>query len=333
LNDVDDSERLGDLLDGHINTQLIAAAVRFGIPDLLGDDDVAEEQLSVATGMSPAMLHRFLYALQNLGLVEPATDSRWRGTAMTRHLRRDTGSLYGHALMAGNLYYEAWADLDFSLCTGRSAFERRHGGSLWDHLDADQEAAAAFTRTMRWNTERTIDALLDIYPFQSSGVLADIGAGDGTVTTALLTRFPGMRAIVFEQRSVLENTRRSVQERGLGERCTFVAGDFLDGVPEGADLYLLKSVIHNWDDTAALHILRNCRRAMAGDARLLLVEHAVDTADPVGSAMRDMIMLVLFGSQDRTAGEYSRLLTVAGFDVKPALSGPAGLRLLEAIPG
>jgi orsellinic acid C2-O-methyltransferase len=333
LSDFDDSERLGDLLDGHINTQLIAAAVRFGIPDLLGEDVVAEDRLGDATGMSPAILRRFLYALHNLGLVEPASDGNWRGTAMTRHLRRDTGSLYGHALMAGNLYYEAWADLDFSLCTGRSAFERRHGGSLWDRLGADQETAAAFTRTMRWNTERTVGALLGLYPFHSSGLIADIGAGDGTVTAALLTRFPGMRAIVFEQPSVLESTRRSVQEQGLCERCSFVAGDFLDGVPEGADLYLLKSVIHNWDDIAALRILRNCRQAMAGTARLLLIEHAADTADPVGSAMRDMIMLVLFGSQDRTAGEYSRLLAAAGFEVKPPLSGPAGLRLLEAIPG
>jgi hypothetical protein len=277
-------------------------------------------------------MRRFLAVLEHLGLVESVPGGEYRATALARHLRRETGSLYGYALMAGKVYYEAWADIDVTLRTGASAFSSRHGQSLWALLDEDSQTAEAFTRTMSWNTERTLDALLRLYPFPSSGLVADIGAGDGTITKGLLTRFPQLRAIVFERPSTLEAMSLSVRDRALRERCEFVAGDFFDQVPGGADIYLLKSVIHNWDDDSALRILGNCRRAMTSSARLLLIEHATDAADTASSAMRDMIMLVLFGSQDRTAAEYGRLLRQAGFEVNQTRAGPAGLFVLEAVP-
>jgi hypothetical protein len=318
------------MLDGHITTQLIASAVRLGIPDLLAEPATGD-QLSAATGISPARLRRFLSTLQKIGLVETGGGT-YRNTPMARHLRKDTGALYGHALMAGKVYYEAWANLDFALLTGRSAFERSHGDSLWAYLDHDAEAAAAFTRTQGWNTERFISEIVDLYPFPRSGVLADLGAGDGTLVATLLKRFPDLRAIVLEQPSVIETTRRSLSEHDVEERCTFKAGSFLEEVPPGGDLYLLKSVIHNWDDASALRILRNCREAMTDQSRLLLIEHAADETDPASSAVPDITMLVLFGSLDRTVADYDQLLTRGGFTVSRKWSGSVGLRLLQARP-
>jgi len=319
------------MLDGHIITQLIASAVRFGIPDLLAEP-ATEDQLSAATGISPTRLRRFLSALRNLGLVETAGEHSYRNTPMARHLRKETGALYGHALMAGKSYYQGWADLDFSLLTGRSAFEHSHGHTLWDHLDSDAETAAAFTRTQGWNTERFVSEIVELYPFPKSGVIADLGAGDGTLVAALLKRFPRLRAIVFEQPSVLENTRRSLSEQGVEKRCVFSSGSFLEEVPPGGDLYLLKSVIHNWDDACALRILRNCREAMPDHAQLLLIEHAIDEARPVPTAVRDMMMLVLFGSRDRTVADYDQLLARGGFTVSRKWSGSGGLHILQAGP-
>ncbi len=331
MNDTADASRLAAMLDSHITTQLIAAAVRFQIPELLAEP-ATDEQLSAATGISPARLRRFLGALRSVGLVESAGRGTYRNAPIARHLRKESGALYGHALLAGEVYYEAWADLDFALLTGQSAFERRHGRSLWTHLADDAEAAAAFTRTQRWNTERFLGEIIDLYPFPASGVFADLGAGDGTVAAALLDRFPGLRAIVLEQPSVIDYTRRSLAEHGVAARCTFMAGSFLEKVPEGGNLYLLKSVIHNWDDDSAVRILQNCRKAMADQARLLLIEHAADETDPVGSAVPDVMMLVLFGSRDRTVADYDRLLVRAQFAVCRKWSGSAGLRILEARP-
>ena len=331
MTDATDGGHLLALLDGHITTQLIAAAVRFGIPDLL-TEPATETQLSTATGISTARLRRFLFALQKIGLVETAGKDSYRNTPMASYLRKETGALYGHALMAGNVYYQAWANLDFALLTGQSAFERSHGDSLWTHLDDDAEAAAAFTRTQRWNTERFLSEIVELYPFPATGVLADLGAGDGTLVAALLERFPSLRAIVFEQSAVIGNTRRSLSEYGLADRCIFSSGDFLEEVPKGGDLYLLKSVLHNWDDDSAVRILRNCRKAMTEPSQLVVIEHAANEGDPVSSAVPDLMMLVLFGSRDRSVTDYELLLKRGGFAVSQQWSGSGSLRILQASP-
>ncbi|KPC64372.1 methyltransferase [Streptomyces chattanoogensis] len=327
-----EEQHLAAIIDGHITTQLIASAVRFGVPDLLKEGPVSTQRLSHETGIAPRELTRFLRALQGLGVVEKAAPDGYRAGPLARHLQRDAGGLYGQALMAGGDYYEAWAHLDYSLRTGESAFEHHHGSSLWGRFAESAEVAAAFTRTMRTNTERALDEIFGLYAFPARGLVADLGAGDGALVAGLVSRFPELRAIVFEQPSVIEHTHRSLEKRQLGDRCEYVPGSLLDEVPRGADLYILKSVIHNWDDEAALRILENCRTAMDGRGTLLLIERAMGEDNPREAAIRDMVMLVLFGSMDRTAREYEELLERAGFMVARTAISSSGLSLLEARP-
>lgn len=326
-----DPDRLLGMLRGHMVTQLVASAARLRIPDHLADAPLPAAELSALTGVALPELRRYLRVLAQLGLVEPAGDDLFRSTSMAELLRSDTGGLYGQALMAGADYYEAWSEVDHALTTGGSAFERRHGTTLWARFDDDGEVAASFARTMRWNTERDLTEILGLYDFPAHGVVADLGAGHGTLVAGVLTRFPGLRAIAFEQPAVIGHTRRTVQEYDLADRCELVTGDFLTGVPGGADLYLLKAVVHDWDDATALRILRNCHDAMGGTGRLLLIERTT-AHDPFLAAIRDMTMLVLFGGQDRTAGQYAALLGRAGFTVSRILTGPSGICLLEAVP-
>lgn len=326
-----DEERLAAMLQGHIVTQLIVSAVRFNIPDLLADGAITDTQLSVDTGISLPEMRRFLRALQGLGLVEPIGPSRYRCTESATHIRRD-GSLYDYALMAGGEYYEAWSELDFALRTGQSAFERRRGRDLWAQLASNDQSSASFTRTMRSNTERVLDEVIELCEFPATGLIADLGAGDGTLLAGLLTRFTELRAIAFEQPSVIDYARRTLAERGLANRCNFVSGDFLTEVPQGADLYVLKSVIHNWNDVMALQILKNCRSAMAARKRLVVIERPVNAGDLLRTAMADMTMLVLFGSRDRTAEEYGQLLEGAGFSVLRVAESRSGFCVLDAAP-
>lgn len=330
--DKNDAQQIAVMLRGHVITQLVASAVRFRIPDLLADGAVPEGRLSELTGLGISELRRFLRALEGLGLVERRGADEYRGTTLAGLLRRDTGDLYGQALMAGAEYYEAWSGLDYALRTGASAFEHRHGRSLWALFGDDGEVAASFARTMRWNTEHFLGEILSVYDFPATGVVADLGAGDGSLVSALLVRSPQLRGIAFEQPAVIGHTRRTVEERGLANRCELVAGDFLDGVPQGADLYLLKAVVHNWDDEPALRILRNCRAAAGERGRLLVIENAMRSDDVLGAAIRDLTMLVLFGSRDRTVDEYRCLLERAGFAVNRTLRGETGICLLEASP-
>ncbi|MEV0406842.1 methyltransferase [Actinoallomurus sp. NPDC050550] len=325
-------EQLNILVDGHIRTQLVASAVRFRIPDHLADRTLTDAALSGLTGIGVPTLRRYMRALEGLGLVESAGENAYRGTALMEPLRRDTGSFYGHALMAGMEYYEAWSELDFALRTGDSAFEHRYGCDLWHHFDSDDDAAVSFARTMRLNTERFLEEILGLYDFPDDGVVADLGAGDGTLLAELLVRYPKLCGIVFEQPAVLAVARQTMKDRGVADRCELAAGDFLAEVPRGADIYVIKSVIHNWNDESALRILRNCRASVGERGRLLLIEHALKIDDALEAAVRDLAMLVLLGGQSRSVEEHEALLRQAGFSVEQTLTAPSGFCLIEARP-
>jgi orsellinic acid C2-O-methyltransferase len=326
-----DAVRLAAMLRGHVVTQLLASAVRLKIPDLLGDRILTDVQLGELTGIGITELRRYLQALQGLALVEPAGPHQYRGTPMASLLRSDTGSLYGQALMAGGEYYAAWSDLDYALRTGTSAFEHVHGSTLWARFAGDGDAAAHFSRTMRWNTERILPELISLYDFPDTGIVADLGGGDGTLVAGLLGHYPRLRGMIVEQSAVIDCAYRTIEQHGFTSRCEFVAADILHHIPTGADLYVLKSVIHNWDDTSAMQILRNCRSAAKPGGRLLLVERAMNTDDPLDAAVRDLTMLVLFGSRDRTAEEYGSLLADSGFAVEHIAVTQSGYHLLEGI--
>lgn len=324
-------DRLLAMVDGNIRTQLVASAVRFGIPDHLAGGPLTDVRLSGLTGIGVPELRRYMRALEGLGLVESAGKNGYRGTELSGLLRRDGGSLHGYALMAGAEYYEAWSDLDHALRTGESAFEHRHGYDLWRHFASEDRAAVSFAHTMRLNTQRFLDEILGLYEFPDEGVIADIGTGDGTLLAELLARYPKLRGIAFEQPAHIAMARRTLEDRGVAERCEFMAGDFLEAVPEDADLYVIKSVIHNWNDESAVRILRNCRNAI-GDGRLILIERALKADDVLGAALRDLTMLVLLGGQSRSVEEYGTILREAGFSVLRTTTRESGFCLLEARP-
>ena len=326
----DEGRRLADQIRGHIVTQLIASAVRLRIMDHIASGVTGLDRLSELTGVEPGRLRRFLRALEGLGLVAEHQPGRYRLCAPAHLLLRTGSGLHGQALMSGAEYYQAWAELDYALVSGRSAFERAHGRSLWEKFHDDDALTASFTKMMRWNTERAMKEISDLYEFPRSGVVADLGAGDGTLVAELLERYPGLRAIVFETETVMGHTRRSIAGRGLERRCEFVAGDFLEAVPDGAGLYILKAVLHNWNDEDARRILWNVRGALENGGRLLVIERLPVVDNVLGSAIRDLTMLVLFGGQERSQDDYAGLLAAARLEITRAATTPAGLCLIEA---
>jgi hypothetical protein len=336
----DPGERLLDLLNGFAVSQIVCTAAQLELAEHLAAGPATLEQLAAATRAHAETLHRLLQACCLLGLARhDDTTGRYHATPLLELLGHDAPrSLSGVARLYGVEYFRAWSELLHTVRTGGSAFERSHGATLWSHLAADDQAAAAFAQAMTFNVRRHIPRILEAHDFSAAGTIVDVGAANGELLAAILSSYPSARGIAFDLPRVAERSGTVFEARGLAGRCQVVTGDFFEAVPAGGDLYLLKAVLHNWDDERAAWILRSCRAAMAPGARLLVIETpgpdpatGAAVRDELPLVMKDLWMMVLFGSRDRTAGEYVRLIEDAGFAEVGVVPGTANPALIQAI--
>jgi hypothetical protein len=285
------------------------------------------EELAEASESDAPTLYRVLRGLAGLGVFAEDDTGRFGLTPLAECLRSDaSGSQRAHAMMiCGPSFWSSWGDLLTSVRTGETAFPRVHGIDRWEYLTRHPEESAVFDAAMASLTARFSAAVVGGYDFSQFGVLADIGGGTGQLLAAILSTNSSMHGILFDQPQVVAGAPELLTRAGVADRCAIVAGDFFKSVPSGADAYLLKYVIHDWDDEQAVRILRTCRAAVRDHGKLLLVELVLKPGnEPDPAKMVDLNMLVMNGGRERTADDFGRLLTAAGFvlsDVTP-LSGP-----------
>jgi O-methyltransferase len=223
--------------------------------------------------------------------------------------------------------------LEHSVRTGENAFISVHGRDVWQFRSEDPGEGQIFDDAMSATAHGIVAAMLAAYDFSGIGSLADIGGGHGALLAALLTRYPGMKGILFDQPHVVAGAAEAVRLAGLAGRCEIVGGDFFTAVPSNVDAYLLKSVVHDWPDEQAIAILRCCRAAMKPSSKILLVERVI-TGPPylLSSVMSDLNMLVGPGGRERTEGEYAQLLADAGLELSHAIPSDSGFWIVEARP-
>jgi hypothetical protein len=224
--------------------------------------------------------------------------------------------------MIGRPYaWSTWSSLHSSVETGEPAFPALHGMSAWEYRAAHPDEGAIFDAAMNSLATTAAGAVGGGYDFSAIGVLADVGGGQWELLAGILAATPNMRGILFDQPHVVAGAAPVLERAGVADRCEVVSGSFFEAVPRGADAYLLKSVIHDWDDSPAIEILRQCRAAIADTGKLLLVEYLVRPGnEPDPLKFRDLMMLVMVGGRERTAEDFRRLYAEAGF------------RLTEIIP-
>jgi predicted O-methyltransferase YrrM len=170
------------------------------------------------------------------------------------------------------------------------------------------------------------------YDFSAVGTVVDIGGGRGALLIGLLEAHPHLRGIVFDQPAVAADARKAIAAAGLADRCKAVGGDFFEAVPDGGDAYLLKFILHDWDDERSVSILRTCRRAMRPTGRLLVVELLVPRGNaPSFARSQDVNMLVNLGGQERTEAEYRALFTAAGFELTRTTAAQGELHIIEGV--
>jgi orsellinic acid C2-O-methyltransferase len=352
-----DRARVADMLWGFFPAQVLRTLAGLGVPDLLDDGRRDLAELAAATGCDRDALGRLLRAGRGLELVDVDGDGRWSLTADGQLLRTGTpGSLGSLAqLFCGDAPWRSWGELEWSVRTGEVAFEKVTGRSAFAHMADDPRMLAVFTEAMAEGTRMAASGIVETCDVDGVGVLVDVGGGNGTLLAAFLAAHPRLRGVLFDtahgvgdaqdvlgplQESHFHATRLRGSgfpaTRGFGERIEIVTGDFFTAVPP-ADAYVVKSVVHDWDDERSVAILRRIREAMHGDARLFLVEPvlAEDTADLVAQRvmlMSDLNMLVCTGGRERTLTEFGRLLDAAGLrlvDVR-RVPPPTGFSVLRA---
>lgn len=331
-------------ITGFMPAQVVYVAAHLGIADLLADGTKSSETLARVTGTHAPSLHRLLRALASLGLLDEIKPGQFALTATGAHLRTDMpGSLRNLALMFGGEHsWRSWGDLLHSVRTGESAAQHIYGLDSFEYLAAHPKEASIFNAAMADITREVARAVSAAYDFSRFRTIVDVGGGNGTLISAIMAGAPALRGVVFDLQTGNAEAPQQLAAAGVAERCEVVAGDFFRSVPNGADVYVLKSVIHDWDDDRSVLILKNCRRAISGNGKLLLVERVMPARMETSPshqrmAMIDINMLAVPGGRERTEAEYRALFAAAGFalaQILPlsALSDRLDVSLIEAVP-
>jgi hypothetical protein len=326
-------QQLLALINGYRVTQALYVISVLGVPELLANGPRRADDLAVATACDPDALHRVLRALAAFGVLREDA-AGFALTALGDGLRADApGSLKAWVeFVARPPVWNAWSRMLHTVRTGETAFRHLHGKDTWQFRADDPEESVAFDAAMSHGTRRLTAALLAGYDFTGLAHIADIGGGTGTLLAAILRRYPAAVGTLFELPHVAARSAEVAAQAGVAERFTAASGSFFDSVPSGADAYLLKHVVHDWNDDAALALLGNCRAAMGPAARLLLIERVVpDGSHDSEIALADLNMLVNAGGRERSEAEFRALLGRAGLQLARVIPLAAGHAVIEAV--
>ncbi|WP_030671577.1 methyltransferase [Streptomyces rimosus] len=293
----------------------VAATLR--VADHLADGARTARELAVATGADAEVLERILRHLVTVEVFSRDTQGRYGLLPRGEELRDGHPSGARRLLDAKSAIGRA--DLAFvallhSVRTGKAAFPQQYGRSFWEDLRAAPERSADYDAQMGVDVTAWAKAVVPAYDWGALGRIVDVGGGNGTLLTALLTAYPGMRGTVFDQPETVRAARATLAAAGLADRGDTMAGDFFEALPSGADGYVLSAVLHDWDDDAARTILRRCAEAAGTRGRVLVVERVGADGESVHTGM-DLRMLVYFGARERGVAELTELAAGAGLRV------------------
>jgi len=312
----------------------LAVAAELGLADLLSARPQTAHELATAVGANPDALARLLRALAAQRCFCLGRDGRYHNTRLSDALRRDAPhSLRDFARYQGSPHnLRAWSDFAQTVRDGRSAFERVHGASTWEFFARHPTDGAIFAGAMEELTSNEAEGIAAAFPFDRFRSLCDIGGGHGALASAILRRHPRLRGTLLDDPGTLAGVRERLQSSDVRDRLEVLGGNFFEGVPEGYDLYLLKDVLHDWDDARSLRILENCRRAMRGESRLLIIEILLEPGEArfPGTFADLQMMAVCSEGRQRSRADFEKLLEGAGLQLQRIWRTPRFSSVVEA---
>lgn len=314
-------------------TQAVYVATKFGIAEHLKHGSKSEEELAMEIGVDVKPFRQLLRLLAHLDIVTVDDNNHYQLTVTGSHLCADTpDSLLGSILSLAEIY-QAWGNLSYSIQTGKAAFDKTFHKSLYEYLDQNPQANTHFNLWMKETTREWLIPALEAYDFSPFKTFVDVGGSTGTLTAEILKKYPNLQAILFDQERAIGQAEATLTVTDVADRCQIISGNFFESVPTCGELYLISRVLINWDDTHALQILKNCRVAMPGSAKLLIMDFVLPNhEESISDLLASLHSLVLGGRLLRTEEEFSHLLSEAGFHHPKFIQTGGRISLIEAVP-
>jgi O-methyltransferase domain/Dimerisation domain len=332
----DPSNELMRLINAYQVAQALHVAAMLDVADQLKDGPKSYEIVAQACGAHPTSLYRLLRALAAIGVFREGDNKEFSLTPLGLCLTSDAPrSTRNYARWIGTPgQWGSWGNLLQSIKSGESAVGLTYGTDAWTYRRDHPEEQAIFDSAMTGNSRSEAQAVLDAYDFSRFGCVVDVGGGQGVLLKTILLACPATRGILFDQPQVTASADQTLAE--LEDRCQIVAGSFFDAVPENGDVYIMKVILHDWEDAKSTEILRTCRRAMSPTATLILIERVVGLPNEIPeSKFSDLNMMVQYGAMERTRQEFDELLKSGGFEITevcPTLS-PLSIIVAKVITG
>ncbi len=322
---------LADMASGFIKTQALYVAAKLGLADHVAAGPVSSGALAQRVGADGKALYRLLRALESMGLFHEPRPGFFALTNDGMYLRKDApGSLCDEVIFNVELTWRLWGELAYTVKTGNPADRPVYGTSFFGYLQDHPDAAALFNEGMTRFVATMVPAVVASYDFSPFHTIVDVGGGQGILLAEILKAHSRARGVVFDLPVAVEGARRRLAD--LSPRVEFIGGDFFAEVPAG-DAIILSAIISDWDDEKSIRILSACRRAIADDGRLLLLERLVVPDEPAPpTAFLDLAMLVFSGGTGRSEPEYRRLLTAARFELIRVVGTGTQRSIFEAKP-
>ena len=323
---------LMQMLFGALMQRSICVAAKLGIADLIAEKPQTAAELAAKTETHAPSLYRVLRTLASAGIFTESTDQKFELTPIAALLRSDApNSIRDFAIMMGEDWiWQACGELMYSVKTGGVAHEKVQGMSSFEFFAHNAEAGSVFNRAMTNFTLAVIPAIIEAYDFSAVGTLMDIAGGHGLLLAGILKANPQMQGILFDLPFVIEGAGELLEKEGVRHRVELASGDFFQSLPAGADAYMMKHIIHDWDDERSIKILQNIRGAMNENGRVLIIEMVVPEGNaPSPSKALDLLMLVMEGGKERTKDEYRRLLEASGFRLTKVIPTKSPYSVIE----
>lgn len=328
------SEQLRELVNGFRISQALHVAAVLGVSDLLADGPLDLESLARRADSDPESLGRLLRALAAVGVYVETDDGGYANSELSDALRTGApGSVKGWATLIGEPYFwSAWGHLLSSTRNGETAFTAQYGMDVWAYRAGDATRTAVFDAAMTDLAARMAAAVAEAYDFPEHGLLVDIGGGHGALLAGVLAAYPSLSGVVFDLPHVVGGAGEMLANSPAQERIRLVGGDMFESVPSGGDVYLLKSVLHDWPDEDCESILRVCRAAMSPSSALLIVERLLaGPNEGADTKFSDLNMLVMTGGRERSEEQFVRLLERSGLRHRRTLGTSSPWSVVEAV--